>query len=247
MARARPATPVRPATPPTGRAQPVPKRPAATRPVVPQPPAGQPTPPSAVDPSVARLTAQVKALLSQWNGGDARTRVALGSVLEKVRVQLDHGQWLGWLEGTVPFTARSAQNYIELADWAEASPAVFERVAPLGASKVYLLSKLPLPMLDQMLAKTDHLVPGTKRKTTLGLMKYAEFMKLVLQQTRPAAPPTDPMVALLSDARSSAKKTAKLMKLLIANKQAIDHDAVEDLHDDLVVALQGLSSAFKLD
>lgn len=141
----------------------------------------------------------------------------------------------------------SAQNYIELAAWAEAKPAVFERVASLGASKVQLLSKMAPALVDQMLAKPDHLVPGTKRRTTLLLMKYAEFMKLVLQATRPAAPPTDPMVALVSDARSSASKTIKLIKLLIANKQAVDDDKVEDLHDDLVVALQALSAAFKLD
>ncbi len=78
-------------------------------------------------------------------------------------------------------------------------------------------------------------------------MKYAEFMKLVLQATRPASPPTDPMVELLGDARSSASRTIKLMKMLIANKDALDQDAVEDLHDDLVVALQAVSKAFKLD
>ena len=49
------------------------------------------------------------------------------------------------------------------------------------------------------------------------------------------------------DARSSVKHTIKLMKLSIANKPAIDQDAVEDLHDGLIVALQALSSAFKLD
>lgn len=214
-------------------------QPAATR---------TPTAPSApTDATVARLTAQAKALLTQWNGGDARTRVALGGVLQQVRDRLEHGAWLGWLEGTVPFTARSALNYIELSGWANANGAAFERVAPLGASKVYLMSKLPPAQLEQLLAKPDHLVPGTRRRTTLALMKYAEFMKLLLQGNRPAAPPIDPMVALLGDARSSAKKTIKLMKLLIANKQALDNDAVEDLHDDLVVALQKLSSAFKLD
>jgi len=173
----------------------------------------------------------------------AHTRVALGGVLHQVRDRLEHGEWLGWLEGTVPFTARSALNYIELSSWANANGAVFERVAPLGASKVYLLSKLPAAQLEQLLAKPDHLVPGAKQRTTLPLMKYGDFMKLLLQLSRPAAPPTDPMVALLADARSSAKKTIRLMKLLSAHKQALDHDAVEDLHDDLVVALQKLSSA----
>jgi hypothetical protein len=90
-------------------------------------------------------------------------------------------------------------------------------------------------------------VPGTKRRTTLLLMKYGELMKLLLQLSRPASPPTDPMVALLGDARSSANRTIKLMKLLVQNKQALDQDAVEDLHDDLVVALQKLSAALKLD
>lgn len=168
-------------------------------------------------------------------------------MLHQVRDKLEYGQWLSWLEVTVPFTARSAQNYIELSAWAQASPARFEQVAPLGASKVYLMSKLPPAQLDQLLAKADHVVPGTTRRTTLHLMKYAEFMKLLLQLSRPAAPPTDPIVALVRDARTSANRTIKLTKLLIANKQAIEPDAIEDLHDDLVLALQKLSAAFKLD
>lgn len=219
-----------------------PTPPAPTRPLPAPPPTGAPD-----DPVVLRLTAQAKALLSDWNGGDARTRVALGGVLNQVRTRLDHGHWLGWLEETVPFTPRSALNYIELASWAQAKQAVFEQIAPLGASKVYLLSRLPPPVLEQLLAKRDHQVPGTNRRTTLSLMKYSDFMKLVLQATRPAAPPTDPMVVLLGDARSNVNRTVKLIKLLIANKTGLDQDAVEDLHDDLVVALQKLSAAFKLD
>ena len=55
------------------------------------------------------------------------------------------------------------------------------------------------------------------------------------------------MLAVFGDARSSANRTIKAIKLLIANKQALDPEAVEDLQDDLVVALQKLSAAFKLD
>jgi hypothetical protein len=110
------------------------------------------------------------------------------------------------------------------------------------------LSKLQPSLLEQMLAKPDHLVPGTKRRTTLGLMKYAEFMKLVLQATRPATPePKDPMAELIGDARSSVSRAIKMMKELFANKDGVDQDAVEDMHDDLVVARQAVSKAFKLN
>ena len=222
-----------------------PKRPAPGQGGAPPTPARPPADATAAA-EIARLTAEAKALLSQSNGGDARSRVALGGVLQKVHERLDHGQWLLWLEATVPFTPRSAQNYIELSAWASATPAVFERVATLGASKVYLISKLPPSQIEQLLAKAEHVVPGTNRRTTLALMKYAEFMKLTLQTGRPAAP-TDPMAEILADARASVNRTLKAMKLLIANKQAMDHEAVEDMHDDLVVALQKLSAAFKLD
>jgi hypothetical protein len=77
-------------------------------------------------------------------------RVALGGVLEQVRGRLEHGRWAGWLEETVPFTPRSALNDIELSSWAQAQPAVVEQVAPLGASKVYLMSKLPPARLEQL-------------------------------------------------------------------------------------------------
>jgi hypothetical protein len=46
---------------------------------------------------------------------------------------------------------------------------------------------------------------------------------------------------------SNANKTMKMMKLLLENKQAINQDAAEDPHDDLIVALRKLSAAFQLD
>ena len=209
---------------------------------------GEPAPQSApTDAVLTRLTARVKALLSQRHGGDARSRVELGAAMHKVRARLEHGHWLGWLEETVPFTSRSALNYIELAIWAEATPEVFERVAPLGASKVYLLSKLSLAQVEQLLAKAEHTVPGTKRRTTLRLMSYPEFTKLILQRLRPASPPADPIVALLAEARSSTNRTKKHIGRLIASKRALEQEAVAALHDDLVAALQELSAAFKLD
>ena len=42
-------------------------------------------------------------------------------------------------------------------------------------------------------------------------------------------------------------RTAEAAQMVIATKDALDQDAVEDLHDDLVVALQAVSQAFTLD
>jgi hypothetical protein len=39
----------------------------------------------------------------------------------------------------------------------------------------------------------------------------------------------------------------KQIKLLIANKQAIDEEVAEDLHDELTAAAEALSKAVKLD
>jgi Protein of unknown function (DUF3102) len=38
--------------------------------------------------------------------------IHIGRLLVKVKDTLKHGQWLPWLEGKVPFSERTAQNYI---------------------------------------------------------------------------------------------------------------------------------------
>ena len=211
----------------------------------PKPAKDRPEPVAPIVAPIARLTAVTQAILTRFNGGDARIRVELGGVLREVRGRLPHGQWLDWLDATVPSTHRAAQNYIELAKWAEASP-MLERVAPLGASKVFLISRVPQPIAERLLASPTHVVPGTRRKTTLSLMKYPEFLKVILRASRPQPPEQDPMVVLVRDARSSVKKTIKLLKLLSANKQAVDEDVAKALHKDLTKALQALSKAFRL-
>jgi len=115
----------------------------------PKPAKDRPEPVAPIVAPIARLTAVTQAILTRFNGGDARIRVELGGVLREVRGRLPHGQWLDWLDATVPSTHRAAQNYIELAKWAETSPALFERVAPLGASKVFLISRVPQPSVKK--------------------------------------------------------------------------------------------------
>ena len=53
-------------------------------------------------------------------------------------------------------------------------------------------------------------------------------------------------VTLFGEAGPGANRTIKRIKL-IEHKDALEHDAVEDLPDDLVLALQKLCAAFKLD
>lgn len=40
--------------------------------------------------------------------------ISLGEELLKIKESLGHGKWLGWLEGNVPFSERSARNYISI-------------------------------------------------------------------------------------------------------------------------------------
>lgn len=195
---------------------------------------------------MARLTASAREILARGNGGDAQSRVELGAVLLEVRGRLEHGAWLAWLAETVPFTPRSAQKHMELSKWAGANRAMFERLAPLGTSKVMLLSRLERSALERLLSKPEHVAPMTGRRTTLLSMAYPEFLKLLLSASKSKPTVTDPMEELASDARSSAKKTIKLIKQLIANKDSVDEDVAEDLHDDLSAALAALSKAFKL-
>jgi hypothetical protein len=198
---------------------------------------------------IARLTASAQEILARGNGRDAQSRVELGAVLVEVRGRLAHGAWLEWLADTVPFTPRSAQNHMKLSKWAGTNRAMFERLAPLGTSKLMLLSRLEPSVLERLLAKPEHVGPKTGRRLTLLAMPYPEFLKLLVEasKSKPTVTVTDPMEQLAKDARSSAKKTVKLIKQLIANKESVDEDVAEDLHDDLTGALAALAKAFKLD
>jgi hypothetical protein len=133
-----PRTP-KPAKPPTKKS---PKQPTQ---LSPETPAAPPRAPALG--SVADLTADLLDRLRRGGLTDVHTRVAIGKLLAQVQSLLGHGAWLSWLDAEVPFEPRSAQNYIGLANWAEARPELFDQIAPLGARKLYRLMRVDDPHL----------------------------------------------------------------------------------------------------
>jgi signal recognition particle subunit SRP54 len=63
--------------------------------------------------------------------------IRIGELLTTVKAQCKHGEWLPWVQANLPFSERTAQNYMRAAEWCEGKS---ETVSHLPASTVYLLA-----------------------------------------------------------------------------------------------------------
>jgi hypothetical protein len=82
-------------------------------------------------PSLSALAAEIRREVEQAEA-DYRSAVQhavrAGELLIEAKAQVQHGQWLPWLEANFPGSARSPQGYMRLAENAEDA----QRVAHLG-------------------------------------------------------------------------------------------------------------------
>lgn len=75
----------------------------------------------------------------------------IGKRLNEAKEQLQHGEWLGWLEEKVDFSESTAQRFMRLAkEYQNPSP-----VTDLGASKALVLLALPPLQRDEFLEEND--------------------------------------------------------------------------------------------
>lgn len=129
--------------------------------------------------AVVQLTEAIVALEKSAAMGDVEARVEIGGMLAELRDLLPHGEWLRWLDSDVPFTPRIAQVYMHLHAWAQTHQVTFQRIAPLGASKVYLLMRQPGKVLAALLSQDRHRVPDTGKLRTLEGMTFKELLSVV--------------------------------------------------------------------
>lgn len=78
--------------------------------------------------------------------------IEIGRDLIAVKQTLEHGQFSQWVEAECGFTARSAQNYMRAAEFAEGK---YETVAVLPPAVVYKLSakKAPIEVVKQVIQR----------------------------------------------------------------------------------------------
>ncbi len=92
--------------------------------------------------AIRTLTGRILSIAQRTGKLDVDARVEIGGILVEVQARLDHGEWLLWLDESVPFTQRSAHSYMHLREWAAIHPGPYHKLAPLGPSKIYLLMAL---------------------------------------------------------------------------------------------------------
>jgi hypothetical protein len=164
-------------------------------------------------------------------------------MLRELREQIRHGEWLQWLESDVPFTARSAWSYMQLNDWAQRHPVNFQRLAPLGPTKLYLLIRLKPKKLAALLARKRHRVPMSGELRTLAGMTVAELMSVLGalggHAKRPAA-------RAFSSYRRSVRAVVAAMEELPQHREDLDLGEVSALHSSLLSAAATLAAAFHL-
>jgi hypothetical protein len=94
---------------------------------------------SSVDPSVARF---LKGQAQRINHTNSRSITNVGKDLLEAKRYLAHGAFVSWVEQEVGMPARTAQTYMQVAQWVAGKNA---RVAHLPASLLYILSAPSTP------------------------------------------------------------------------------------------------------
>jgi hypothetical protein len=197
------------------------------------------------DPRVRKLTTEILALHTTAERDYAETVVEIGTRLRAVRLLLRHGEWLAWLEMDVPFTAQSATNYIDLADWAEEHASDFMRFKQLGPTKLYAIMTLGWRGLRVLRTRQTHPVPGSDRALTLQQMSAPQLYRLVatLRDGTGAEATIDYVV------RGYRQRLTRLhgaTERLVSRRAEVDTETAAELHQALLAAARQLAEAFQL-
>jgi hypothetical protein len=197
------------------------------------------------------VTAELSSRLETWNRNDAKTRVAIGQLLAEVKAQMPHGEWLAWLDREMPFSARSAQLFMEIADWAAANPARFDQLAPLGPSKLYVLFKMAAAPLGALLKRARHLVPSSQLLLPLKALTFQQFLEILAaekQKEKPTAEEAANAYAekLIKKSKSEVNTVRQAIMTMIAHREILPEDDVVDMYDTLHEALGWLANAFAI-
>lgn len=131
----------------------------------------------------------------------------IGRRLIEAKAQLEHGEWLVWLEEKVDFSETTAQRFMRLArEYANPSP-----VTDLGASKALALLALPASEREEFVAET-HTVNGEEK--TVAEMSRRE-LEAAIRERDEARKAMEGLKDTVAEAESRVKEyQAQLTKAL---------------------------------
>jgi hypothetical protein len=193
--------------------------------------------------SIRALTREIRDIDRRASHDDTEARVAIGQRLAEVRTKLEHGSWLDWVEHELPFAPRTAQRYLQLSEWAAEHPGSYRRIAPLGTTKTYLLSRLDGAELRAFLRVKEHLVPGSNKRVELALLTGAE-LALLLRHLLGIDEGPKP-AKLMSNYRKRVTGLVQATAELARNVDELDESDVVEVRDQLLKAAAYLDRALR--
>jgi len=172
-------------------------------------------------------------------------RVEIGGILVEVQEQLDYGEWLLWLDESVPFTERSARSYMVLREWTAVHPGLYQQLAPLGPSKLYLLMALDGQTMRALLKRKKHRIGDTEKTTTLELMTVRELIMVIAELTG-ALSEEEASEKLVGQYRRRVRGVLSATAALAEHSDLIPREPMEELYIVLLEAADQLAELFEL-
>lgn len=197
------------------------------------------------DATVARLTKELLELDRKWRLDGVARAVTLGKMLRSIRDRLPPGTWTVWLDEAVPYTARTAQMYMELERWREAHPEDFMRFRHLGPTKLHLLLSAPAKARKHIRGRVRLRIPGADVLKPIDVMTVRE-LDAVIRDLAPTPPPTRPIGTVVAAFEKHLSQLEETTDALIARADEIDRDEALALHERLASIVETLETELDL-
>ncbi len=188
-----------------------------------------------------RLTREILVLDRETKTRVVRDVVAIGQRLLALQQHLGFGQWLPWLSEHLPYSPRTAQRYISIAQWAAEHADDFEFFLHLGLGKLQHLSALSPAQRARFRRHQSFRIPGTSVRKTLALMTHDELGRVVQEiggftSERPAIPPAK----VLQRFRHRVAGLDAMADQLRENADAFDETEIEETLEALLAVAEEL-------
>ncbi len=195
--------------------------------------------------AIRTLTAKILTITQRTGKLDVDARAEIGGILEEVRQQLDHGEWLRWLDESVPFTRRSAHSYVHLRQWVVSHPGLYHRLATLGPSKLYLLTALDGQTMRALLRRKKHPIGDGGKTVSLELMTVRELVIVIAQLSGALEEEASPD-QLVGQYRRRLRGLLTATAALAEHAEEIPREPMEELYAVLLEAAEQLAELFEL-
>ena len=198
-----------------------------------------------VDPVAMRLTSEILELDRNGKRRVANNVVAIGRRLVALQQRLGFGDWLRWLSDRLPYSPRTAQRYIALAQWAETFPGDFEHFAHLGIGKIQLLATLTVARRRRFRERDSFRIPSTGVRKSLEIMTHLELASVIsASSSLQAQPPAIPAAKILQRFRHRVAGLDAMADQLRARAEELDEDDVREVYDEMLAVAEELEVAF---